>query len=75
MQDDVARRGGRLSAVEAYSELAGIDFASHDLRAVLGRVADVAKRTLIEAGDPGAADVRGHGASGRDRTSEGSHHG
>lgn len=62
MQDDVARRDGRLSAVEAYSELARIDFANHDLRAVLGRVADVAKRTLIEAGDVSVTLLRGNRA-------------
>lgn len=60
MQDEIGcRAGSRLSSSEAYSELARIDFANHDLRAVLGRVADVAKRTLLDEGDVSVTLLRG----------------
>jgi GAF domain-containing protein len=60
MHDEITRRDNtRLSAAQAYSELARIDFANHDLRAVLGKVAEVAKRTLIDTGDVSVTLMRG----------------
>lgn len=54
MQDamqDVATRAARLPLRAAYSELARIDFAGHDLPAVLGRVAELAKGALVRTGE------------------------
>ncbi len=63
MQDEIAcRQNARLAPAEAFSELAKIDFASHDLRAVLGRVADVAKRTLVQDGEVSVTLLRGRHA-------------
>lgn len=58
MQDDTAC-AAHLPPVDAYRELAGIDYANHDLREVLQRVAAVAKRTLVPRGEVSVTLVRG----------------
>ena len=60
VQDELAcSKGPRLSPSEAHSELARIDFANHDLKAVLGRLAEVAKRALIDEGEVSFTLLRG----------------
>ncbi len=44
---------------DAFAELARIDFAHHDLRGVLGRVAELAKRTLANTGEVSVTLLRG----------------